>query len=306
MSVRKPTLRPSHHSHRRKRRRSPFLGVTLALTVAIAGAFYLIQVTAAGKEPTSSQPEESSLESSQVSALPESSEPSSKAVTSEPVSETASSEVSSAASAEDWDFTQPVPESEAVTTDYFKDAVFIGDSRTEGFILYNNLSDTTAYTHKGLMVNTVFTDPVIQQDGQKKTVMEALADTSFSKVYLMFGINESGWAYSDIFIEKYGEIIDEIRRINPDATIYLQSILPVSQQVSNTHSYITNAKIDSYNQLIQQLAADKQVYYLNVAEAVAGPDGALPEEAAADGIHLKKEYCQTWLSYLETHTMPQS
>lgn len=33
----------------------------------------------------------------------------------------------------------------------------------------------------------------------------------------MLGINETGWPYNDIFIEKYGKVIDEIKRIKPDA-----------------------------------------------------------------------------------------
>lgn len=41
---------------------------------------------------------------------------------------------------------------------------------------------------------------------------------------------------------------------------------------------------------------------MNVAEAVS-TDGVLPDDAATDGIHLDKEYCEKWLSYLEEHTL---
>ena len=37
----------------------------------------------------------------------------------------------------------PVPESEAVEDTYFEDAVFLGDSRTEGFRLYSGLKTGT-------------------------------------------------------------------------------------------------------------------------------------------------------------------
>lgn len=60
-----------------------------------------------------------------------------------------------------------VPKSEAVDTSYFDDAVFIGDSRTEGFILSTGLSNATAYTQKGLMVDTVFTNPVVNMGGKR-------------------------------------------------------------------------------------------------------------------------------------------
>lgn len=201
------------------------------------------------------------------------------------------------------DFSQPVPESDPVEENYLDDAVFIGDSRTEGLLLYTGLTNTTGYTYKGLMVDTAFTKPVINQNGQMVTVMDALRSTQFSKVYIMLGINELGWAYPDLFIEKYKEILDTIREINPNAIIYVQEILPVTQKVSETHRYITNEKISQYNQMLADMTQEKEVYYLQVSQAVADSQGCLPEDAASDGIHLSPTYCQKWLDYLLCHTV---
>ena len=115
----------------------------------------------------------------------------------------------------EYDFSAPVPESSPVEDSYFDDAVFIGDSRAEGLILNTGLTNATAHVHKGLTVDTVFTEPVINKDGQKLSVMDALKSTQFSKVYIMLGINETGWVYSQIFQSKYGDIIDGIRRSIP-------------------------------------------------------------------------------------------
>lgn len=142
---------------------------------------------------------------------------------------------------------------------YFRDAVFIGDSRTEGFILNNGLtSKITSYTHKGLTVDTIFTDKVINMNGKKLTMIEALKETNFSKVYIMLGINETGWIYNDMFVNKYAKIIDEIKRINPDCTIYIESIIPVTEKVSNEHRYIKNSKIEEYNSLIKKMTKEKK------------------------------------------------
>ena len=137
-------------------------------------------------------------------------------------------------------------------------AVFIGDSRTEGFFMYTDLKNAKAYAHKGLTVDTVFTDPVININGSKLPIIEALRQTSFQKVYIMLGVNEIGWAYNSIFIEKYTKLVDEIQTINPNATIYLQSILPVSNEVSSTHDYIKMKKINEYNCFIAQIAKEKK------------------------------------------------
>ena len=66
-----------------------------------------------------------------------------------------------------YNYSLPVPQSEAVDETYFNDAIFIGNSRTEGFILYSGLANATSYTSRGLMVNTVFTDRVINMNGKK-------------------------------------------------------------------------------------------------------------------------------------------
>ncbi len=187
-----------------------------------------------------------------------------------------------------------------VDNSYFDDSVFIGDSRTEGFMIYEDIN-SISYTHKGLMVDTIFTNPIVTQNGEKLTVMDALANTTFNKVYIMLGINETGWQSSDFFIQKYGEIIDDIKKINPNATIYIESILPVTQSVSTNHSYIKKAKIDEYNQLLMKMAAEKQVYYLDISSVLSTSEGYLPDDAAADGIHLNKQYCDKWLQYLKTH-----
>lgn len=203
----------------------------------------------------------------------------------------------------DYDYSEPVPESAAVKKSYFDDALFIGDSRTEGFMLNAGLSNATFYSHKGITVKTVFTEPAIKIGKSRVSIMDAVDETEFSKVYIMLGINEIGWVYSSTFIDKYGEIVDRIREHNPDAVIYIQQILPVSQKVSKEHSYIKNKRIRKYNALLQKLAEEKQVYYVDVAKAVENDKGVLPKEAAVDGIHLKKDYCLKWLEYLQTHTV---
>ena len=202
-----------------------------------------------------------------------------------------------------YDFSQSVPENGEVDDSYFDDAVFIGNSRTEGFKLYSGLSNAQYYTAIGLMVDTIFTKPYAEVNGEKTTIMEALKTTDFSKVYIMLGMNELGWVYGSVYQEYYGRIIDGIREINPDAVIYIQSILPVSAEKSAGDDIYNNPRIDEFNGLLRELAEEKEVYYVNVAEAVAGEDGCLPEGASFDGVHLTPDYCAKWRDYLKTHTV---
>lgn len=206
-----------------------------------------------------------------------------------------------------YDFSKPVPTADiALTEDYFEDAVFIGDSRTEGFQLYSGPQNAAYYHSKGLKVDTIFSREVVKTPGgQKITIFEALQREPFQKVYIMLGINELGWVYSDLFIKKYAEVIAEIRKIKPEAQIYVQSILPVTKKRSQSDEIYNNTNIRKYNELIQQMAAEKKVYYLDVARCVADGEGNLCSDASTDGIHLNKAYCDLWLDYLRHHYVAQ-
>lgn len=202
------------------------------------------------------------------------------------------------------EISKAVPKSKAVENSYFNDAIFIGDSRTEGFFLYTGLTGAKMYAYKGLMVNTFFTEKLFMQNGTKVSMLDAIkSNKNFSKVYIMLGMNELGWGYPKLFIDKYTEIIKEIRKINPNAIIYIQSILPVTEKKSNEDITYNMKKINEFNTLLQKMSTDNSVHYLNVSEAVGTENGYLPADAAYDGVHLKAPYCNKWLEYLKTHTV---
>ncbi|MDD4377672.1 MAG: GDSL-type esterase/lipase family protein [Eubacteriales bacterium] len=210
-------------------------------------------------------------------------------------------------SQQEYDYSSPVPKSPAVENTYFDDAIFIGNSRTEGFFLYSGLSNSKVYAHKGLMVNTFFTDKIYTQNEKKVTMLDAIkSDSSFNKAYIMLGMNELGWGYPDLFIEKYSKIIDEVRNVNPNAIIYIQSIIPVSKDRSLNDKIYNMDNINKFNKLIKQMAQNKKVYYINLSEKLSNDEGFLPPDVSYDGIHLKSDYCKKWLKYLKTHTVKEA
>lgn len=195
-----------------------------------------------------------------------------------------------------------VPESEPVDDSYFDDAVFIGNSRTEGLKMYSGLTKSAFITEVGLTVDSIFTDYCNISGGYKNLAFSELESREFGKVYIMMGMNELGWVYDDVFKEDYGKIIDRIREINPDAVIYIQSILPVSKWKDSNDSTYTIANVDRLNARLRELADEKEVHYVDVAEGIMDEEGYLPYEATLDGVHLVPEYCVKWLDYLKTHT----
>lgn len=200
----------------------------------------------------------------------------------------------------------PVPESEAVEDTYFEDAVFLGDSRTEGFQLYSGLKTGTYLYSVGATVESVFSKKVWETPEGKVPLLDALAELDCGKIYLMLGVNELGWSKKETFHDQYAKVIDRVREDHPEAEVVLQSILPVSAKQDAKGSYVNNERIGVYNEVIRTLAEEKECALVDVAEALAGKDGCLPAELNFDGIHLNPAGCKLWLDYLRTHSVAKA
>lgn len=205
----------------------------------------------------------------------------------------------------DYDFAQPVPESEPVEDAYFADAAFIGDSRTDGFRMFSGLTQGDFIVKTGLSVFHVAND-TLTFAGEKMTALEALGLAEREKVYLCMGINELGMYNDNGYYSHYADFIDAVRAQQPQATIYVQLLIPVNAQKCEERkmpSYITNEQIAVYNGLLYQLAQEKRVFLVDPAQDLVDETGEPPYDTVADGVHFKQEPYQKWFEYLKRHTV---
>ena len=206
-----------------------------------------------------------------------------------------------------YDFAQPVPQGEAVDNSYFDDAAFVGDSRTDGFMLYSGIGTGKNLTSNGLSIFKLAEKKALKIDGKKYTLLEALALEEYGKVYLSLGINELGIHNDKGFYNSYCAAIDAIRAVQPNAVIYIQGLIPLNEEqieAYNGNKYnLTNDHLRVYNDLMKKAAEEKQVVFLDLYSEFADENGSLPEGVSRDGVHLKKDACRQWLEYLKTHTV---
>jgi len=205
-----------------------------------------------------------------------------------------------------YDYTMPAPETEAVDNSYFEDAAFVGDSRTDGFMIYSGIGCGRNLTSNGLSIFKLESKKALKIGGEKYTLLEALGQEQYGKVYLCLGVNELGIYDDSGFYQSYLSAIDAIRACQPNAVIYIQGLIPINEEevaATGGQDYLKNDHLRVYNELMFQAAQEKQVVFLDLYTAFADENGALPAGASRDGVHLKKEYCQQWLAYLQTHTV---
>lgn len=201
---------------------------------------------------------------------------------------------------------EPEKSWQTVEEEYFEDALFIGDSRTVGLRDYGNFGENTAfYASTGLTIFKLFTAEIVEKEGQRKkiSVEEALGERQFRKIYLMLGINELGTGDVERFEKAYAEAVEHIRELQPEAVIYIQSIMKVTAERSEEGDYITNEGIVGRNEAICRLADGKNVFWLDVNEVITDETGGMNPEYTTDGVHLKAIFIPLWKEFLKSHAI---
>jgi len=192
----------------------------------------------------------------------------------------------------------------SVDNSYFDDALFIGDSRMVGLSQYCQDIDARAtfYAKKSLSIYNIRDDKWIEtEDGEEISLAEALETNHFSKIYIMVGINELGRGDELDFREAYQDVINQIQAAEPDAYIFINSIMHVSGEKNETDELYNNTNINIRNDAIKTLEDRQNIFYLNINEAVDDEEGNLNAETTSDGVHLKGACYEPWHEYLLSH-----
>ena len=197
-----------------------------------------------------------------------------------------------------------VPVTQSFTTvdrSYFDDAVFVGDSRMVGMEEYSGLHNATYYASVGLTIFNLLDKPFISCGGGQITLDEALQQRQFGKIYIMVGINEMGTGTTQRFANTYRAALERIRELQPNALIFVQGILYVTAERSETDEYFTNDRIRDRNCALANLADGSSCFYLDVNDVLADEYGNLNQELSWDTCHLKAQYYPMWVDFLLSH-----
>lgn len=207
-----------------------------------------------------------------------------------------------------YEFGVPVEKSEPVENDsFFDNAVFLGDSRTEGLELFGGLRHGVYYWARGMTVFRADDEEyrIASIDGEQYTLLGALQKRSFDAVYIMIGVNELGYS-AERYEAGLSALVDKVVAAQPEAVVYLQLMPPLNEAICRANSladYYNNDKLRSFNKAIQRVAAEKKVALLNTAEVYTGADGQLPAELSLDGYHFVYGAYSLWADYLRSHVI---
>ena len=213
----------------------------------------------------------------------------------------------------DWTYQQPTaaimsqPENGRVDTSYFDDALFIGDSLTQGFGIYPPLNEiATVAGFKGIGPKEIVANYEAKlQTGETVATWDYISAQTPHSIYIAVGTNSLVSMPDDAaFMKYYGDMLDALKAQFPGVDIYVQSITPV--RAPETRESMSNDRINGLNNQIAQIATAKGMYYLDLHEVLADANGELREDIASskDGFHMRDaEGYRIWTDYLARHVI---
>ena len=185
---------------------------------------------------------------------------------------------------------------------FFDDAVFVGDSITEGlaqYVLAQRKKEPTLGNAKfltginGMRLADCAGDMgsetmYFMYKGTAKTASQCISEMGVSKVFIMLGANDLGAGYGiNETIDRYSRAIDIILEAAPYVEIYIELNTPRNAS-SWLPSYVPNKDfgnrlIDEFNDAVRSMCEGRGLAYIDLNAALKGENGALPEEFCRDG-----------------------
>ncbi len=201
------------------------------------------------------------------------------------------------------------PEAPEGMESFFSDAVFVGDSVTQGlqtecmnsgalgsalflatksFGLYNSLN--------GILFHNF--------QGKQMTTEDAVAACGAKKVFLMLGMNDMVSVSPESCITKWREKIDRILAKTPDVQIYLQTVTPVYTGAES--GKLTNPNIDTYNTLLKEFCEVNGYHFVDIASYLKDSTGGLAKSYTSDHyVHLSTSGVRVWIQVLKAYAAQQ-
>ena len=153
--------------------------------------------------------------------------------------------------------------------------VFLGDSITAREN-WNMLFGVSYIANAGFPGDT--TDNIL-------TRLNSAISAKPKKLFLMIGINDLLNGRNENYIlTNYEKILNEIKIQSPYTLVYVQSVLPINNDILKSKT-ADNQKIISLNSDLELLAQRKGLIFIDLHPYFYGTDNKIPRKYSWDGLH---------------------
>lgn len=179
---------------------------------------------------------------------------------------------------------ETLPKSEA-------EIIFLGDSLTD-LCEWSELFSNNRIKNRGICGDT--TDGVLNR-------ITNIIESQPQKLFMMIGINDlnQGVSVEDV-ANNYQLIVETLKDQIPDVKIFVQSLLPINNQLRNND---VNQQIIYLNNKLQKLSQDGCSRYVNLFSAFLDANNQLDIQYTSDGVHLNGQGYLIWKEIIEQYVV---
>lgn len=179
---------------------------------------------------------------------------------------------------------EALPKSEA-------EIIFLGDSLTD-LCEWGELFRNYRIKNRGICGDT--TNGILNR-------INSIIESQPQKLFIMIGINDLN---QDVSVEEtannYKLILELFKNQIPDAKIFIQSLLPINNQLRNND---VNQKIIDLNAQLKELAPVFSSQYINLFSAFLDKNNQLDLQYTSDGLHLNGQGYLVWKKIIEENVV---
>lgn len=155
----------------------------------------------------------------------------------------------------------------------FASVVVLGDSITEEFLEYDVLNASSVISGVGIEWE--------EQVAKLKEINPKVIFMSYCASDILASEGDT-----KAYIKQYRKRIDEIQKVLPDASIFVNSLQKVSRTVLSKESQYK--KLDEYNEALQEMCDKLQIAFVDNSTL------AITQYYEEDGIHFKSAFYPIW------------
>lgn len=198
---------------------------------------------------------------------------------------------------------------------FFKDSVLVGDSvalgfsnyavRNAGTPIFQNLKFLTAGSfsvHNAFMnISSKSKHPIYL--GEQRFIWDSIKLMGAKHAYTFFGLNDL-YAGVDDTAEKYVQLLQKIKEVNPDIEYTIISTTPMYK--GSEKKNLNNANIRALNTRMAELAAQNGWGFIDIASLLTDADGTLAKQYCSDSyVHETGAAYVIWQKALEDYAEKQ-
>lgn len=170
----------------------------------------------------------------------------------------------------------------------FTDTAILGDSRAVGFSYHEFVDENRVFAEGGATIRNI------------EQYTDQLVNLNPSSIIFCFGLNDVSIGFWDTpaeYIAEQDQIIEALQKALPNATIYVNSIIPAIDPAFELSE--AWKAIPDWNQEIKKNCEEKGIAYIDITETVEEHKDLYD----IDGIHMQKAFYDFWAIDIMTEVM---